>query len=86
MSVKIYSSRECHRCKKLAAFLERNGFHVDFLLIEDPENETDLIMHNIMAVPAIVGKTSILKLKDIFSDVANDVIDEEHVLSFVKGM
>jgi len=85
VQIKIFSTRECHRCKKLAAFLEKNGFSVDFLNVDDPENETDTIMYDIMAVPAIIKGTAILKMRDIFKDSINEIIDEGRVLSFVKG-
>lgn len=85
VKIKIFSSRDCSRCKKLAAFLETNGFPVEFLLIDDPENETDTIMYNIMAVPAIMKDTKVMMMRDIFKDSINYIINEERVLSFVKG-
>jgi len=85
VQIKIFSTRECHRCKKLAAFLEKNGFPVELLHLDDPENETDTIMYDIMSVPAIMKGTTILKTRDIFKDVVKEIIDEERVLTFVKG-
>jgi predicted thioredoxin/glutaredoxin len=86
MSVKIFSSPECSRCKNLVAFLESNGYIVELLMIDDPENRTDAIMFNVLSVPAILGNDEVLPVDKIFTDHAGDVIDEQRVLEFVKGI
>lgn len=79
--LQLFSTSQCPRCVKLSKYLA--SININFtkrVIDEDPEAETDALMLNIFAAPALRKDDNILRGKDIFK---NDEVIEAKVKEFI---
>ncbi|MHA1682078.1 MAG: glutaredoxin family protein [Promethearchaeota archaeon] len=82
MSIELFATAECPKCEKLKKMLGTLG--AEFVvrnISEDPEAETDALMLNIFAAPALKKSEGgeLLRVKDIFP---GGKLDEKKVKEF----
>jgi len=66
--IEIFTTKECPKCVKLVAFLEAENMDYEKRMIDsDPDAETDALMLNIIAAPALKVGGVVLRTKDIFT-------------------
>ncbi len=81
--LELFSTTECPKCTKLGEYLNKMGIQYTKRLIDaDPEAETDALMLNIIAAPALKKGSVVLRTKDLFM---KDQINEEKLRSFVSN-
>ncbi|MHA1793020.1 MAG: glutaredoxin family protein [Promethearchaeota archaeon] len=81
-SLELFSTSQCPKCRKLAKYLESKDIHfVKRVIDEDPEAETDALMLNIFAAPALKKGDKLLRVKDLFPD--GEELNEDKVNNFV---
>jgi len=79
----LFSTKECPKCTKLSEYLSKMGIkYVKRMIDSDPDAETDALMHNIFAAPALIKGDSVLRAKDLFM---NNNIVEEKLKHFVSN-
>jgi glutaredoxin len=67
-NIEIFTTSECPKCVKLMEFLKAGNIDYDKRMIDsDPDAETDALMLNIIAAPALKVGGVVLKAKDIFT-------------------
>ena len=83
-TIDLFSTKGCVKCEALSMFLSAKGIKYNKRVIsdEDPESETDALMLNIVAAPALVRDGKVLRTRDIFNSSGH--IDEDKVRSFVR--
>ncbi len=82
-NLELFSTRECPKCSKLGEYLTKMGIQYTKRLIDaDPEAETDALMLNIVAAPALKKGSVVLRTKDLFM---KDQINEDKLRSFVSN-
>ncbi len=80
--IELFSTKECHRCVKLSEYLSARGVTYKKRVMDlDPEAETDAIMNDIFAAPALKAGDSILLSSDLFP--ADDNLNTEKLHSFL---
>jgi len=81
--LELFSTTECPKCTKLGEYLTKMGVQYTKRLIDaDPEAETDALMLNIIAAPALKKGSVVLRTKDLF---LKDQINEDKFRSFVSN-
>jgi glutaredoxin len=81
--LELFSTTECPKCTKLGEYLTKMGVKYTKRLIDaDPEAETDALMLNIIAAPALKKGSLVLRTKDLF---VKDQIIEDKLRSFVSN-
>jgi arsenate reductase-like glutaredoxin family protein len=82
-NLELFSTKECSKCSKLGDYLTKMGIQYTKRMIDaDPEAETDALMLNIIAAPALKKGGVVLRTKDLFM---KDQIIEDKVRSFVSN-
>jgi glutaredoxin len=82
--LELFSTTECPKCTKLGEYLTKMGIQYTKRLIDaDPEAETDALMLNIIAAPALKKGSVVLRTKDLFQKEGS--INEEKLRSFVSN-
>lgn len=80
--LELFSTSQCPKCVKLAEYLDNAGVEfVKRVIDTDPEAETDALMFNIFAAPALRKGDEILRVKDLFN---KDELQEKNINNFVK--
>lgn len=72
----LYSTRGCHRCKKVSDFFNKNDVKYEIIYIDENDEEKEkLIMNNVFSVPALrMGNGKIVMMKEIVDESRN--VDE----------
>lgn len=80
--IDLYTTSECPKCAKLADFFVANKIPFKKKVIDQsPEDETDALMLNIIAAPAIAYKGKVLREKSMFKE---GKIDVTAIMNFLK--
>ena len=80
--IDIYTTSECPKCVKVASFFDENKIAFKKKVMDqDPEDETDALMLNIISAPAIVYKGMVLREKSMFKA---GKVDGAAIMNFLK--
>jgi len=73
----LYSTRGCHRCKKVSDFFKKNDVKYEIIYIDEKDEEKEkLIMENVFSVPALrMENGKIVRMKEIVDESMN--VDEK---------
>ena len=81
-NLELFSTSQCPKCEKLKKYLKSIGVeYVPRVIDEDPEAETDALMHNIFAAPALKKGDVILRVNKLFPD---GNLNEEIISEFLE--